>query len=60
VNEMGYRERRSFDREPREMHKVTCSDCGKEAEVPLSPQKAVRSTVRSASTSTAHREGSKP
>ncbi|HLC56942.1 MAG TPA: CxxC-x17-CxxC domain-containing protein [Candidatus Nanoarchaeia archaeon] len=22
---------------PREMHKITCSDCGKEAEVPFKP-----------------------
>jgi CxxC-x17-CxxC domain-containing protein len=34
---MGYRERRSFDSGPREMHKVTCSDCGKECEVPFKP-----------------------
>ncbi|TFG02035.1 MAG: DNA-directed RNA polymerase [Promethearchaeota archaeon] len=25
------------NREPREMHKITCSDCGKEAEVPFKP-----------------------
>ena len=36
-NEMDYRERRSFDRGPREMHKATCSDCGKECEVPFKP-----------------------
>jgi len=34
---MDYRERRSFDRGPREMHKATCSDCGKECEVPFKP-----------------------
>ncbi len=34
---MDYRERRSFDRGPREMHKATCSDCGKECEVPFTP-----------------------
>jgi CxxC-x17-CxxC domain-containing protein len=34
---MGYRERRSYDRGPREMHKITCSDCGEEAEVPFKP-----------------------
>ena len=37
VKVMGYRERRSYDRGPREMHKVTCSDCGEEAEVPFKP-----------------------
>ncbi|OLS18878.1 MAG: hypothetical protein HeimC3_48160 [Candidatus Heimdallarchaeota archaeon LC_3] len=26
-----------FNRAPREMHKVTCSDCGNEAEVPFVP-----------------------
>ncbi len=36
-NEMDYRERRSMDRGPREMHKATCSDCGKECEVPFKP-----------------------
>jgi CxxC-x17-CxxC domain-containing protein len=25
------------DRGPREMHKITCSDCGNEAEVPFKP-----------------------
>jgi CxxC-x17-CxxC domain-containing protein len=34
-------ERRNFNRDfnsgPREMHKVTCSDCGNEAEVPFKP-----------------------
>jgi CxxC-x17-CxxC domain-containing protein len=34
---MGYRGRRDFDRGPREMHKIICSDCGKEAEVPFKP-----------------------
>ncbi|MBI2630488.1 hypothetical protein HYW76_05290 [Candidatus Pacearchaeota archaeon] len=29
---------RSFDG-PREMHKITCSECGKEAEVPFKPRK---------------------
>jgi CxxC-x17-CxxC domain-containing protein len=28
---------RRFDRRPREMHKITCSDCGAEAEVPFKP-----------------------
>ena len=37
VNELGYRERRSFDRGPREMFKATCSDCGQECEVPFKP-----------------------
>jgi CxxC-x17-CxxC domain-containing protein len=32
---MGYRDRSSSG--PREMHKVTCSDCGKECEVPFQP-----------------------
>ncbi|HLC65534.1 MAG TPA: CxxC-x17-CxxC domain-containing protein [Candidatus Nanoarchaeia archaeon] len=32
---MGFGERRSFG--PREMHKVTCSDCGAETEVPFKP-----------------------
>ncbi|HDN51424.1 MAG: hypothetical protein DRN21_01140 [Thermoplasmata archaeon] len=26
-----------FSRPPREMHKVTCSDCGQETEVPFKP-----------------------
>jgi len=30
-------QRRSFDRGPREMYKATCSDCGKECEVPFKP-----------------------
>jgi len=34
---MGYRDRRSFDRRPREMHKAICSDCGQECEVPFKP-----------------------
>ena len=37
MNEMGYRERRSFDSGPREMHKAICADCGKECEVPFKP-----------------------
>jgi len=35
-----YREGRNgsgFNRPPREMHKVICSDCGKETEVPFKP-----------------------
>ena len=36
-----YRERREggdrFNRPPREMHKINCSDCGEEAEVPFKP-----------------------
>jgi len=28
---------RGFDRPPREMHKVTCADCGTETEVPFKP-----------------------
>ncbi len=35
----GYRERRGGfrPRGPREMHKATCADCGKETEVPFKP-----------------------
>jgi len=29
--------RRSFNDRPREMHKATCADCGKECEVPFKP-----------------------
>lgn len=29
--------RGGFNRGPREMHKVTCSDCGQETEVPFKP-----------------------
>ena len=32
-----FRKRGSFDRGPREMHKATCSECGKECEVPFKP-----------------------
>ena len=28
---------RRFDSSPREMHKITCSECGNEAEVPFKP-----------------------
>jgi len=28
---------RRFDSGPREMHKIKCSDCGSEAEVPFKP-----------------------
>ncbi|MCX6667708.1 MAG: hypothetical protein NTV74_05665 [Euryarchaeota archaeon] len=28
---------RGFDSSPREMHKVTCAECGKETEVPFKP-----------------------
>lgn len=28
---------RRFDPGPREMHKITCTDCGQEAEVPFKP-----------------------
>ena len=37
VKDMGYRGRRSYDRGPREMHKIICSECGKEDEVPFKP-----------------------
>jgi len=30
--------RRQFDRAPRKMFKVKCSECGKEAEVPFKPE----------------------
>ena len=30
---------RGFNDRPREMHKTTCSDCGKECEVPFKPTK---------------------
>jgi CxxC-x17-CxxC domain-containing protein len=33
---MSYR-RDSYNRPPREMHKVTCADCGVETEVPFKP-----------------------
>jgi len=29
--------RGGFDRRPREMHKATCAECGKECEVPFKP-----------------------
>jgi CxxC-x17-CxxC domain-containing protein len=29
--------RRDFNQGPREMHKATCSECGKECEVPFKP-----------------------
>ncbi|MDY6966311.1 MAG: CxxC-x17-CxxC domain-containing protein [Halobacteriota archaeon] len=29
--------RQGYNRPPREMHKITCSDCGQEAEVPFKP-----------------------
>ena len=32
-----YGRRRNFDRPPREMHTVVCSDCGKETQVPFKP-----------------------
>lgn len=35
---MGYGERGGFSSGPREMHKATCADCGKETEVPFKPQ----------------------
>ncbi|HLC90182.1 MAG TPA: CxxC-x17-CxxC domain-containing protein [Candidatus Nanoarchaeia archaeon] len=33
----GYGGERRFNAGPREMHKATCSDCGKECEVPFKP-----------------------
>lgn len=29
--------RRGYDRPPREMHTITCADCGKEDQVPFKP-----------------------
>lgn len=37
MNRMGFGERRGFDRGPREMHTVTCSECGQETQVPFKP-----------------------
>ena len=34
---MSYDNRGNFNRGPREMHKVTCSECGVETEVPFKP-----------------------
>ncbi|MEW5936911.1 MAG: CxxC-x17-CxxC domain-containing protein [Candidatus Thermoplasmatota archaeon] len=31
------RERGGFDRGPRQTYKITCSDCGREDEVPFKP-----------------------
>ncbi|MFB0545071.1 MAG: CxxC-x17-CxxC domain-containing protein [Asgard group archaeon] len=31
------RRRQGFDRPPREMHTVTCADCGVECQVPFKP-----------------------
>ncbi|MDH4122682.1 MAG: hypothetical protein OEV21_01145 [Thermoplasmata archaeon] len=36
MNDQPYRGGRRYD-SPREMHKITCSDCGAEAEVPFKP-----------------------
>lgn len=36
MNPRGFHNEGGF-REPREMHKATCSDCGKETEVPFKP-----------------------
>jgi CxxC-x17-CxxC domain-containing protein len=30
-------QKRGFDRSPRQMHKATCAECGKECEVPFKP-----------------------
>ncbi|HLP79704.1 MAG TPA: CxxC-x17-CxxC domain-containing protein [Acidobacteriota bacterium] len=30
--------RNNFSDQPREMHKATCSDCGKETQVPFKPK----------------------
>ena len=34
---MAYNRGDNFNRPPRQMYKVTCSDCGKETEVPFKP-----------------------
>lgn len=34
---MVFKKERGFGFRPREMHKITCSECGKEAEVPFKP-----------------------
>ncbi|MCD1294142.1 DNA-directed RNA polymerase [Methanocella sp. CWC-04] len=36
MRDTGFRGRRSFEG-PKEMHKATCADCGKECEVPFKP-----------------------
>jgi len=36
-NRGGFGGRRGFNDGPREMHKATCSECGKECEVPFKP-----------------------
>ncbi len=36
-NRSGGFQRRPFNDGPREMHKATCSECGKECEVPFKP-----------------------
>ncbi len=37
VKVLDYRERRGYDRGPRQMYKIICSECGKEDEVPFKP-----------------------
>ena len=37
VKYMSYRDRPQYSRGPREMHNITCSDCGNEAQVPFKP-----------------------
>ena len=37
VKEMSYSGRPQFNRGPREMHTITCADCGNEGEVPFRP-----------------------
>lgn len=34
----GFRRGGGFSSRPREMHKIKCSDCGKDAEVPFKPR----------------------
>ena len=36
-----FRDKGNFGRFPRQMHKITCSECGKEAEVPFKPKEGL-------------------
>jgi CxxC-x17-CxxC domain-containing protein len=36
-DEKKFGQKRDFNRDNREMHEVTCSDCGKKATVPFKP-----------------------
>jgi len=37
MGDRGYGDRRGSDRPPRELHDVTCSDCGQKTQVPFKP-----------------------